>query len=83
MTSSSGVKNACEDNRELLLLLLLTCGALIASGVSPFDRGTWLMEVAPVFIGLPLLWATELALLRLSKVVALPKIRLVLEDGVR
>ena len=58
MTSSSGVENACEDNRELLLLLLLTCGALIASGVSPFDRGTWLMEVAPVFIGVPLLWAT-------------------------
>ena len=32
---------------------------LIVSGLNPFDRITWLMEVAPVMIVLPLLVATE------------------------
>ena len=31
---------------------------LVVSGVSPYDRITWLMEVAPVIIGLPLLFST-------------------------
>ena len=47
-----------RGDRELVLLLLLTGIALVVSGISPFDRGTWLMEVAPVFIGVPLLWTT-------------------------
>lgn len=33
--------------------------ALIVSGIAPFDRLTWLMEVAPVLIALPLLIATR------------------------
>ncbi|WP_294236123.1 DUF2238 domain-containing protein [uncultured Sphingomonas sp.] len=43
---------------------------LLASGLHPFDRATWWMEVAPVLIVLPLLWAmrrrfvpTDLALI--------------------
>jgi putative membrane protein len=32
--------------------------ALLASGVRPYDRATWLMEVAPVLIALPILWHT-------------------------
>jgi putative membrane protein len=32
--------------------------ALIWSGRAPFDRATWWMEVAPVLIALPVLWAT-------------------------
>ena len=32
--------------------------ALIASGVRPYDRTTWLLEVFPVLVVLPLLWAT-------------------------
>ena len=47
-----------RGGRELIVLLLLTGVALVVSGLSPFDRGTWLMEVAPVFIGIPLLLAT-------------------------
>ena len=47
-----------RGDRELVVLLLLTGVALVVSGLSPFDRGTWLMEVAPVFIGIPLLLAT-------------------------
>ena len=33
--------------------------ALIASGIAPTDRLTWLMEVAPVLIALPLMIATR------------------------
>jgi putative membrane protein len=35
-------------------LLLL----LVFSGLHPYDRATWIMEVAPIFIALPLLFAT-------------------------
>ena len=41
--------------RELLALLAVTVAALVASGVRPFDRLTWLLEVAPVLIAIPLL----------------------------
>ncbi len=40
-------------------LAAIVVGALIASGVAPYDRITWLMEVAPVLIALPLLYATR------------------------
>jgi putative membrane protein len=38
---------------------LLLVGLLVLSGISPFDRGTWLMEVAPVLVVLPLLALTR------------------------
>ncbi len=44
--------------RCLQLGSLALISALIASGVHPFDRLTWLMEVLPVMIVLPLLWAS-------------------------
>ncbi len=44
--------------REPWILLALVVVALVASGVSPYERGTWLLEVAPVLIGAPLLLAT-------------------------
>ena len=43
---------------EPLILLALTAAALIASGIHPYDRTTWYLEVAPVLIGAPLLIAT-------------------------
>jgi len=43
---------------EPLVLLALTGLALIGSGVRPFDRATWWMEVAPIVIGAPILIAT-------------------------
>lgn len=43
----------------LLSVITLLLAALIHSGISPYDRTTWLMEVAPVFIVLPLLWLTH------------------------
>ena len=33
--------------------------ALVISGISPHDRVTWLLEVMPVLIAFPLLWATR------------------------
>lgn len=32
--------------------------ALAVSGIEPYDRATWFLEVAPVMIVLPVLWAT-------------------------
>ena len=40
---------------ENALLAFLTAACLIFSGISPYDRLTWVMETAPVMIALPLL----------------------------
>ena len=40
-------------------LLVIVAIALVASGIAPTDRPTWLMEVAPVLIALPILIATR------------------------
>ncbi len=40
-------------------LAILVVAALVASGLAPYDRLTWLMEVAPVLIALPLIAATR------------------------
>jgi putative membrane protein len=44
--------------RLLILASALLLGLLVLSGLRPFDRATWAMEVAPVFIALPILWST-------------------------
>lgn len=41
------------------ILASIVVAALIVSGIAPFDRLTWLMEVAPVLIALPLMIATR------------------------
>ena len=41
-----------------LTLLAIVLLALVASGIAPYDRGTWVLEVVPVFIVLPILWHT-------------------------
>ncbi len=40
-------------------LIVIVLAALVASGIAPTDRPTWLMEVAPVLIALPILIATR------------------------
>ena len=51
---------AAENRDRLLTLFLLaTLIALTVSGWRPYDRLTWLMEVAPVIIALPILVATR------------------------
>jgi putative membrane protein len=47
---------ARERFLQTLGLTLVIC--LFASAINPFERGTWLMEVAPVLIAGPLLLAT-------------------------
>jgi len=47
-----------DKRTEPLILLGLTLVALIASGIGPYDRATWYLEVAPVVIGGGLLIAT-------------------------
>lgn len=48
-------------NRDTLnaTLAAIVIAALIVSGIAPFDRATWIMEVAPVLIALPLMIATR------------------------
>ncbi len=43
---------------EPYLLLLIGAAALVLSGINPYDRTTWILEVAPVLIVVPLLLAT-------------------------
>jgi len=49
------------ENRDRLLtfLLIVTLVAMAVSGLQPYDRVTWAMEVAPVMIALPILVATR------------------------
>ncbi|MFE8071224.1 DUF2238 domain-containing protein [Marinobacteraceae bacterium S3BR75-40.1] len=42
----------------LLVLMAVVLVALVVSGLEPFDRGTWVLEVFPVLVVLPLLLAT-------------------------
>jgi putative membrane protein len=46
------------SRREPLALLVVALAALAVSGIGPKDRFTWLLEVAPVLIGAPLLVVT-------------------------
>ena len=48
-----------EPRPWLAVLALLVIACMIASGIKPFDRMTWLMEVAPVMIALPIMFATR------------------------
>lgn len=48
-----------RQSTEKILLLTLTLAALGVSAVRPFDWGTWVLEVFPVFIGLALLVPTH------------------------
>lgn len=45
-------------NQRHLLMLILTIITLIVSGIKPYDRPTWIMEIAPVLIAIPPLWFT-------------------------
>jgi putative membrane protein len=44
--------------REPIALLLVGAALLVWSGVAPADRTTWILEVFPIFIAVPVLLAT-------------------------
>ena len=50
---------SAADSRLLMMLLAATLIALAVSGWRPYDRITWLLEVAPVLIAIPILIATR------------------------
>ena len=48
-----------KDRRNALIVATLVLLALLAwSGVHPYDRATWLLEVAPILVAVPILWMT-------------------------
>lgn len=44
--------------RRLIFASAVLLGLLVISGLHPYDRATWILEVLPVVIALPILWAT-------------------------
>lgn len=48
-----------EQERHAAAVCLIWALALLASGIAPYDRLTWLMEVFPVLIAAPLMVATR------------------------
>jgi putative membrane protein len=50
---------ASASRRALLASTFVMIAALVLSGIGPYDRTTWWLEVAPVLIVLPILWATR------------------------
>lgn len=45
--------------KPLILLVLVLLGILLFSGIHPYDRTTWFMEVAPILVVVPVLAATR------------------------
>ena len=48
-----------QTDRMLAVICAIWALALIASGITPYDRLTWVMEVLPVLIAMPILVATR------------------------
>jgi len=52
--------NRAAEGRWLLIGgTALVLAALAVSGIAPYDRATWSLEVAPAALALPILWATR------------------------
>ncbi|MDO9164405.1 MAG: DUF2238 domain-containing protein [Methylococcaceae bacterium] len=47
-----------QRSQLLIFASLLLIAFLALSGIYPYDRATWALEVFPVLIALPILWAT-------------------------
>jgi putative membrane protein len=45
--------------REPTLLLAILVAAILVSGIAPAERRAWILELAPVFVGVPVLIATR------------------------
>jgi putative membrane protein len=46
-----------ESRKALWVLTAISAVVLLWSGIGPYDRLTWWLEVLPVIIAVPLLWA--------------------------
>jgi putative membrane protein len=56
---AGSILEGMRTGRWLLLLLGAGALALVVSGIHPHDRVTWILEVVPIFIGVPILLATR------------------------
>jgi putative membrane protein len=56
---AGSILEGMRTGRWLLLLLGAGALALVVSGIHPHDRVTWVLEVVPIFIGVPILLATR------------------------
>ena len=57
---SSAIDTAMPVQRlKLAVAAVLLLGLLALSGAHPYDRLTWLLEVLPIIVVLPLLWFTR------------------------
>lgn len=45
--------------RWRVLLLLAMLASLVVSGLTPFDRTTWVLEIFPIVLAVPLIWWTR------------------------
>lgn len=48
-----------RSDRQLLFMGVAVLAGLVISGIKPYDRVTWLLEVAPVLVALPILYFTR------------------------
>lgn len=47
-----------DRTRPLIAASFVLVAIIVVSGINPHDRATWLLEVLPVIIALPVLWFT-------------------------
>lgn len=57
--SSPAPGQSASYRRLLVTASIIMVAGLLWSGWHPYDRATWVMEVVPVMVVLPLLWATQ------------------------
>lgn len=48
-----------RQDRRLAWMGVVVAAALVVSGIAPYDRTTWWLEVAPVLVAAPLLFVTR------------------------
>ena len=48
-----------DSARAFWIMVAVAAIAVVVSGIGPRDRDTWWMEVAPVLVAVPILWATR------------------------
>jgi putative membrane protein len=58
MNRQAESRMSTQRPQTLLAASLALIALLALSGVQPYDRATWALEVFPVIIALPVLWAT-------------------------
>jgi putative membrane protein len=59
VTTTSAPPQVAARRREPAVLLALVLAGLVLSGIGPKERVTWLLEVFPVLVGVPLLVLTR------------------------